>query len=856
LIHARPSGVPVLPDPLIERPRLLHRLDEIRRRPFTVVSAPAGTGKSVAVAHWCQLRAGATVVWIDLLPGDDVQSLPAGVAAALAQDREQQAPGGPAGADASLDERLRTAPDTVLVIDGADSPEAMAAAMAIAEIVDATASAVRVVAIGRCAPSPMLAAMRVSGRAWQLGMPELSLSDDELVAIVARYSGHDVDDGVAADLGRRLGGWMAAAVLVGLSHPGGRCTVEELLGAARETLEAYVDTTLVAPLADDVRRFVLDTAVTETLSAELCDRLSDGTGADRTLDRLRIDGFPVTRAVSGRLSYLSAVRSALDALAQRRDPGRHASRLRIAADWFAARQMPFEAAGCLVRLAAWDEVVGVITRHLPQILRRDEVGRLADLVRLAPPEVIREQSILALAGAWVLRMDGKVAAAEELLAVYEPYMSERGRMIADVSRAGVASWVEDMDGAASFAETALAACDRLGDDAFDEADSPFPSTYGETRTDEYRALARAAARLACAYGGMWTRGAEHVVDIAADTAARMPQFQLVYMRGATATFFALSGRAADALLEAYTAVSLAEQMQLLDHRMTADAHYALGEALRLSLRHDEAIGPLRRAERLAALNGRRNLVAAAVAAQAHIDVDNHRPDEALRRIAECRRQYPYRYPRTVAGQVSAAEGRALVASGRFSAALGVVRGAPLTSPVAAVRVAVQVALGDVAGAQATVRDWPGEPTVDATVRRALAAAVICEHTGDRQRVALVRAALDAATPHRLAQPFVVYGPLAGRLLRQRVVGDDEFARGVHQWIAEHAPTSTTRLTGREAIVMSYIADGLNLPQVADALNVSVNTIRSHAQAIYRKLGVDNRTDAINAWRARADHSGQ
>jgi LuxR family maltose regulon positive regulatory protein len=851
LIRARPSGVPALPDPLIERSRLLSRLDEIRRRPVTVLSAPAGAGKSVVLAHWCRVRAGAPVVWIDLSAGDDVQSVQALVLAALAPAPEPPAHGAPSDAGPSIDERLGSAVETVLVLDGADAPGAMAAAMAIAELVDRTASAVRLVVAGRCAPPPVLAGMRVRGRAWQLGMPELALGDDELRGIIAGYSGQDLNDGVSADLGRRVGGWMAAAVLIGLSHPGGRCRAEELVAAAREPLEAYVDTTLVAPLATDVQRFALDTAVAEDLYPELCDHLSERTGGDQTLDRLRIAGFPLTRGVSGRMRYLRPVQVALDALAQRRDPGRHASRLRIAADWFAARQMPFEAAGCLVRLGAWHEVVSVITHHLPQILERDEIGRLADLVKLAPPEVIREQSVLALAGAWVLRMDGKVAAAEELLAVYGPYMSERGRMIADVSRASVASWVEDMEGAASFAEAALAACDRLGEDAFDELDSPFPSSYGETSTDEYRAFAHGAALLACAYGGMWARGAEHVVDVAADTAARMPQFQLVQLRGATATFFALSGRAADALLEAYTAVSRAEQMQLLDHRTTADAHYALGEALRLSLRHDEAVGPLRRAAGLAALNGRRNLVAAAVAAQAHIDVDHHRPDEALRRIAACRKEYPYRYPRTVAGQLGAAEGRALIASGRFSAALGVLRGAPLTSPVAAVRVAVQLASGDVAGAQATVRDWPSEPTVDATVRRSLAAAVICEHTGDRQRVPLVRAALDAATPHRLGQPFLVYGPLAGRLLRQRVVGDDEFARGVHQWIAEHAPTSATRLTGREAVVMSYVADGLNLPQVAEALNVSVNTVRSHAQAIYRKLGVDNRTDAINAWRARA-----
>ena len=68
-------GVPMLPDSLIDRPGLLARLDEIGRRPVTVVSAPAGTGKSVLLAHWCRRRAGVQVVWIELGTGDGPDGL-------------------------------------------------------------------------------------------------------------------------------------------------------------------------------------------------------------------------------------------------------------------------------------------------------------------------------------------------------------------------------------------------------------------------------------------------------------------------------------------------------------------------------------------------------------------------------------------------------------------------------------------------------------------------------------------------------------------------------------------------------------------------------------------------------------
>jgi len=67
--------------------------------------------------------------------------------------------------------------------------------------------------------------------------------------------------------------------------------------------------------------------------------------------------------------------------------------------------------------------------------------------------------------------------------------------------------------------------------------------------------------------------------------------------------------------------------------------------------------------------------------------------------------------------------------------------------------------------------------------------------------------------------------------------------------ASSAAALVEPLTDRELEVLRLIADGLTYGQVADTLIVSVNTVRFHVKSIYGKLGVDNRTTAIEQARS-------
>jgi len=76
-----------------------------------------------------------------------------------------------------------------------------------------------------------------------------------------------------------------------------------------------------------------------------------------------------------------------------------------------------------------------------------------------------------------------------------------------------------------------------------------------------------------------------------------------------------------------------------------------------------------------------------------------------------------------------------------------------------------------------------------------------------------------------------------RAVRQVALGQP-----LHEENAPAAPPVT--LTGRERDVLERIAGGATNREIADALHLSPHTVKEHTSALYRKLEVRNRAEAV------------
>ena len=114
-------------------------------------------------------------------------------------------------------------------------------------------------------------------------------------------------------------------------------------------------------------------------------------------------------------------------------------------------------------------------------------------------------------------------------------------------------------------------------------------------------------------------------------------------------------------------------------------------------------------------------------------------------------------------------------------------------------------------------------------------------------------ALAVAEPEGIRGPFLRLGRtrLAALMARQRWLVPQHSAF-VDALVEQLRPdqtgaeplSSTGRLSERELEVLRYLPTMFNAGEIAEDLHVSVNTVKAHLRAIYRKLGVSRRQDAV------------
>ena len=86
-------------------------------------------------------------------------------------------------------------------------------------------------------------------------------------------------------------------------------------------------------------------------------------------------------------------------------------------------------------------------------------------------------------------------------------------------------------------------------------------------------------------------------------------------------------------------------------------------------------------------------------------------------------------------------------------------------------------------------------------------------------------------------------------IKQVLAGGSPMSAGIARKVVGSFQTVSLpqgeKLSERERQVIDLLADGLRMKEIADKLNLSVNTVRTHARHIYEKLHVQSRVEALN-----------
>jgi LuxR family transcriptional regulator, maltose regulon positive regulatory protein len=186
---------------------------------------------------------------------------------------------------------------------------------------------------------------------------------------------------------------------------------------------------------------------------------------------------------------------------------------------------------------------------------------------------------------------------------------------------------------------------------------------------------------------------------------------------------------------------------------------------------------------------------------------------------------------------------------------------PLDAEEAAVLARMQLAEDDPTGAAATLAsclDNTASNDQVAPVEAWLVDALASDSLANRDRAATsLERALTMAEREGFRRTFLDAGAPARSLLaryRQRVPSCWSYLDGLLQasaesaWMAASPPALIEQLTERERTVLRYLPSLMTYEEIASDLYVSVNTVKSHAYGVFRKLGVSGRRQAVRSAR--------
>jgi LuxR family transcriptional regulator, maltose regulon positive regulatory protein len=417
-LRAPQPGVAVL-----RRGRLIDLIEQAAAHRVTVVSGPAGAGKTVACGSWASATPGARrVAWLTLDAADRdparfwtyvraaltrAAGVPADFARAL-----QDAPPGEFPLRVVEASQLLTEPLT-LVLDDMHELADGAVLAGLDLLLRHVPPTLRLILSGRCPPRLALARLRVSGDLADVTGADLACTAEEADAYFAML-GVDVEAGARDELLRRTQGWMAGLRLAAMSArsrlpEAGRITD---IAGDEPLVTDYLWDEVLGRQPPEIRLFMLRTSVTEQMSGDLADALTGEPGGARTLERLSRENSFVETLGNGHNGYRyhPLLRDVLAAERNREIPHEVPILLRRAARWHAAHDQAIDALRSAARAGDWDYAAHMLAEAGTAALVRTGAATLEQVLAQFPAERRADDAAvaaaLAAAGLWSGDPDG------------------------------------------------------------------------------------------------------------------------------------------------------------------------------------------------------------------------------------------------------------------------------------------------------------------------------------------------------------------------------------------------------------------------------------------------------------------
>jgi LuxR family transcriptional regulator, maltose regulon positive regulatory protein len=855
---------------LIGRGDLLAALDRAVAGKVTIISAPAGSGKTSLLRAWAdgpgrqyrvavmQVQRGqhdAQQFWLALLGAVRQAFEPAGRAEAPAATPEFN---GQAMADRVLSELADHGGGVVLVIDDLHELTSAEALAQLTRLLTSLPPHVRAVLATRHDLRLGLHRLRLAGELAEIRAADLRFSERETRELL-EASGIALSQAGAALLHQRTEGWAAGLRLAAISlagHPDPEHFVAEFSGSDR-TVAEYLIAEMLERQPDDVQDLLLRTSLLDRVNGELADLLTGRCGSERILLELEDANAFVVSLDAERtwFRYHHLFGDLLRLELRRTLPEQLLALHRRAAGWFIQHGEVVDAIRHTQAAGDWADAARLLADHSFSLTLDGQAQTIEALLWVFPRGAPADNPELALVRAGRNLARGRLDEAAAYLAVAESHAEtappDRRRRLQ-----------------VAIASLKLSLARRRGHLVGVAEQARFLASPVTGRSDEDIALesdlrAVALMNLGTVEASLGLADAERHL-LAGAVLARQTGRPYLEARCLAQLGFASKIRPfATVRRRCHEAIALAERHGWGAEPWIAPALITLAANLVWTGELDEAWRWLRRTERALATDTGPDIRLLVHIVSGMLAACRGRHHEALAEFTAAEHlgsqlADPHALAAQVTGWLLATHARAGL-PGQARATLAALDDQRASSgEVGNARAVISLAEANPAAALAAAQDVAdgAAPVIGyvTLVETHLLAGLAHRRLGD-QRAAhhAAERALALAEADRLVLPFAMTGSaeLLEALPRHKTAHTAlltdilDVLHGSTVTPAEDPPPLARELSPSELRVLRYLPTNLSRTQIAGELRISLNTVNTHVRRIYAKLGADDRSAAVH-----------
>lgn len=437
---------------LVPRPHLIERLNEGLHRKLTLISAPAGFGKTTLISEWVnQKGAGRTlyvrdesretnlhpsplspqpagVAWLSLDDADNdsvrfltylvatLQTIEANIGKGIQKTLQSPQPPTEVILTALLNE-MGTLPNRIiLVLDDYHVIEAKAIDQALTFLLEHLPPQLHLVITTREDPQLPIARLRARNQLLELRAADLRFTPSEATTFLNQMMGLNLSIEEVTSLETRTEGWIAGLQLAALSMRGREDVagfIKAFAGDNRYIVDYLVEEVLQHQ-PEQVRSFLLLTSILDRLSGPLCDAVTGQANSKKILEALERGNLFVVPLDDQRqwYRYHHLFADVLQAYSLEEQPDQIPIWHRRASEWCEQNDLPADAIRHALAAEDFNRAADLVELAWPAIFKGFHPNIWLGWVKTLPDELVRARPVLSIGCAWTLLDDGELEAAE------------------------------------------------------------------------------------------------------------------------------------------------------------------------------------------------------------------------------------------------------------------------------------------------------------------------------------------------------------------------------------------------------------------------------------------------------------